>query len=134
MRFGRVEMGETWDVEMRIPWEALDVAGPPAPGSEWGFQLVRHDYSAIREQSGRRSRAAPAPETSQWADTRGDNTRPGLYGVIRFGDLSSAPGEGEGAAAPAPGFLLRGGERLPGRLPGFQPQSPVPEPPPPDLQ
>jgi hypothetical protein len=137
-RFGRVEAGETWDAEIRIPWEALDLPGPPPPGSEWGFQLVRHDHSAAREQAGRRSRAAaPPPETSQWADTRGDNTRSGLYGVIRFGDLSSAPGPdgGEGGGAPAPGFLLRGGGgRLPGRLPGFQPQVPVPEPPPPDLQ
>ncbi|MCC8189511.1 MAG: hypothetical protein LIP77_02575 [Planctomycetes bacterium] len=134
VRFGRVEDTETWDVEMRIPWEALDRAGPPAPGEEWGFQLVRRDFAASREAEGRRSREVPPPpEISQWAQTYGDNIRPGLYGIVRFGDLSGAPEPADaGRGAPAPGMLIRGGGQLPGRLPGsFLP--PVPEPPPPDL-
>jgi hypothetical protein len=134
-RFSRVEAGETWDVEMRIPWEALDLPGPPAADGEWGFQLARRDGSAARGQARNRRAAAAPPEISQWADNAGDNTRPGLYGVLRFGDLSAAPepGDAGGRAAPAPGLLLRGGQ-LPGRLPGFPPPVPVPEPPPPDLQ
>lgn len=134
VRFGRVESTETWDVEMRIPWEALDLAGPPAPNEEWGLQLVRRDYAAAREAGQRRGREAPPPpEISQWVQTRGDNTRPGLYGVIRFGDISQAPAPVDGGrAAPAPGMLIRGGGQLPGRLPGsFLP--PVPEPPAPEL-
>ncbi|MDR1535290.1 MAG: hypothetical protein LBU64_09365 [Planctomycetota bacterium] len=139
VRFGRVEAIETWDAEILIPWEALELAGPPPPGSEWGFQLVHRDYSRSREQSQRRrpaAGAAGAPEIGQWVATAGDNSRPGLYGVIRFGDLSAAPaptGADEGPAPPAPGFLLRGG-RLPGRVPGLAPTAPIPEPPPPDLQ
>ncbi len=138
VRFGRVDSVETWDVEMRIPWEALDLAGPPAANSEWGFQLVRRDYSAARAADQKRSKELPPPEISEWARTGGDNTRPGLYGVLRFGDLSAAPATGDGGrAAPAPGVLMRGGGQLPGRLPGFTapiPAPPVPEPPPPDLR
>lgn len=136
VRFGRVENMETWDAEIRIPWEALELAGPPQPNEEWGIQLVRRDYSAAREAGGRRNRAAPPPpEISQLVKTLGDNTRPGLYGVLRFGDLSSAPTAESGRAAPAPGVLIRGGGQLPGRLPGFLPPAPGPmiEPPAPDL-
>ncbi|MDR2391252.1 MAG: hypothetical protein LBE84_06215 [Planctomycetota bacterium] len=136
VRFGRAGGVETWDVEMRIPWEALDLANPPAPGSEWGFQLVRRDYSASREQAQRRRGAVTEPpETSQWVETFGDNTRPGLYGILRFADLSNAPEPGDSARGtiPAPGLLLRGGQ-LPGRLPGFSPSPPLPEPPPPDIE
>lgn len=136
VRFGRVDSTETWDVEMRIPWEALDMAGPPPPNSEWGFQMLRRDYSPARTQERRRARDKQLPEVSQWADAGGDNTRPGLYGVLRFGDLSTAPEPGDsGRAAPAPGMLLRssgGQQQLPGRLSGFLP--PAPEPPPPDMR
>ncbi len=138
VRFGRVGSTETWDVEMRIPWEALDLAGPPAANSEWGFQMVRRDDSAARAADQKKSKAPPPPEISQWVETGGDNTRPGLYGVLRFGDLSAAPAPGDaGRAAPAPGLLMRSGGQLPGRLPGFTPPvpaPPVPEPPPPDLR
>lgn len=137
VRFGKVDNLETWDVEMRIPWEALDRAGPPAPYEEWALQIVRRDYSAAREANQKRGArtAPPPPEITQWVRTYGDNTRPGLYGILRFGDLSQAPSAGDsGRGAPPPGgFLIRGGGQLPGRLPGsFLP--PVPEPPPPDIQ
>ncbi|MCL2001616.1 MAG: hypothetical protein FWG74_09290, partial [Planctomycetes bacterium] len=98
-RFGRVGSLETWNVEMRIPWEALGLAGPPAPNSEWGFQIARRDYSAAREAEQKRIRAAPPPEISQWAQTGGDNTRSGLYGILRFGDLSAAPDPSHGRRA-----------------------------------
>ncbi len=142
VRFGRAGSIETWDAEIRIPWEALGLAGPPEAGDEWGMQLVRRDYSGsrdpeLRRRGGRRA-AAPPPEVSQWVWTGGDNTRPGLYGTLRFGDLSAAPEpEDSGSRAPAPGMLIRGGGQLPGRLPGgsgfIPPPSPVAEPPPPDM-
>lgn len=134
VRFGRAGQYETWDVEIRIPWEALDLAGPPKEGEEWGMQLVRRDYSPVREAGSRRGKAAAAvPEVSQWMPTYGDNTRPGLYGVLRFGDLSEAPSGDGGRAAPEPGFLLRGGgggqlPQRPGRI-----LTPLPEPSVPDF-
>ncbi len=136
VRFGRIDQLETWDAEIRIPWEALELPGPPEPNTEWGIQLVRRDFSSSRTSGQRRGGRVTMqpPEISQWVTTRGDNTRPGLYGVLRFGDLSQAPEAGDsGRAAPAPGVLIRGGTQLPGRLPGFLPPAPVPEPPAPDL-
>ena len=145
VRFGRVGDTETWDAEMRIPWEALGQAGPPASGAEWGMQIVRRDHSAARDsQPRRRSRnyVPPAPEISRWVHTGGDDTRPGLYGVLKFGNLSSAPEAGDsGRRAPAPGMLIRGGGQLPGRLPTggagagqfIPPAAPIAEPPPPDM-
>ncbi|MCC8181310.1 MAG: hypothetical protein LIP23_10445 [Planctomycetes bacterium] len=130
-RFGRFENRETWDAEIRIPWEALDLPGMPEPGDEWGVQIVRRDFAAAREAAGRRTRNIPGPEISQWVNTFGDNTRPGLYGVLRFGNLSDAP-SGDGArAAPEPGgFLIRGGQipTRPGRI-----LPPIQEPPTPDF-
>jgi hypothetical protein len=144
VRFGRVGDVETWDAEMRIPWEALGRAGMPEQGDEWGFQLVRRDYANRRENIGRRrgkNYVEPPPEVSEWVQTGGDNTRPGLYGVLRFGDMTEAPEAADtGRRAAAPGMLIRGGGMLPGRLPtgvggAFipPPSSPVPEPPPPDM-
>jgi hypothetical protein len=97
--------------------------------------LARRDHSASRKQSRRRGAAAEPPEISQWAQTFGDNTRPGLYGILRFADISGAPESGDSArgTVPAPGLLLRGGQ-LPGRLPGFSSSPPIPEPPPPDIE
>ncbi len=142
VRFGRVGGVETWDVEVRIPWEAVGQPGMPAAGAEWGMQLVRRDHAANRDeatavQRRRRGYQPPPPEISQWVPTGGDNTRPGLYGVLRFGDLSDAPEAGDsGRRAPTPGVLIRGGGQLPGRLPtgGFiPPPAPIAEPPPPDM-
>lgn len=142
VRFGRVGSIETWDAEVRIPWEAVGLAGAPVSGDEWGMQIVRRDYSGRRDpELRRRGRRAevPAGELSQWVWTDGDNTRPGLYGVLRFGDLSEAPEAGDsGRRAPSPGMLIRGGGPLPGRLPGgasgfMPPPSPIAEPPPPDM-
>ncbi|MDR1611340.1 MAG: hypothetical protein LBT97_00995 [Planctomycetota bacterium] len=136
VRFGRVSDREVWNAEMIIPWTALDLAGPPASGAEWGMQIVRRDYSALRGVERRRGRDKPAPVVSQWVDTRGANNRPGLYGVLRFGDMSSlaveeTPAESEGAA---PGGFVRGGS-LPARPGGgFVPPPSAPEPPAPDLQ
>ncbi len=145
-RFGRVGDIETWDVEMRIPWESLGQANMPAPGTEWGMQVVRRDYAGLRQDTGRRrgrNWVPPDPQVSEWVRTGGDNTRPGLYGVLRFGDLSEAPEAADtGRRAPAPGVLIRGRQDapLPGRLPmggpgGFipPPSGPVVEPPPPDM-
>lgn len=130
-RFGRVDSLETWDVEARIPWEALGLAGPPAPGTEWGFQLSRRDYSAARETAQKRGREKIGPEISQWARADGTNTRPGLYGILRFGDLAEAP-SGDGArAAPEPdGLFIRGGQ-MPVRP--TRPLAPTPPPPTPDF-
>ncbi len=144
VRFGRTGDTETWDAEMRIPWEALGQAGMPAPGEKWGMQIVRRDHSASRPDEQPRRRAAgyapPPPEISRWTPTGGDDTRPGLYGVLQFGNLASAPDAGDGGRrAPAPGVLIRGGGQLPGRLPGggagrfIPPAAPVAEPPPPDM-
>lgn len=142
-RFGRVDSFETWDTEMRIPWEALGMAGPPTPGSEWGMQIIRRDYSPQRtDQTRRRGRnyVPPPPEISRWVQTGGDDTRPGLYGVLRFGDLTDIPEAGDsGSNAPAPGILMRRNDRpLPGRILGgagqfMPPPAPVAEPPPPDI-
>lgn len=144
VRFGRVGDIETWDAEMRIPWEAVGLAGMPEQGDEWGIQLVRRDYAGRRENMGRRrgrNYVAPPAEVSQWVQTGGDNTRPGLYGVLRFGDMTQAPEAADtGRRAAAPGVLIRGGGMLPGRLPTGTggafippPSAPIPEPPPPDM-
>ncbi|MCD8349990.1 MAG: hypothetical protein LUC93_05185 [Planctomycetaceae bacterium] len=143
VRFGRIGDIETWDAEMRIPWEALGLAEMPKQGDEWGFQMVRRDYAGKRENMGRRrgkNYVQPAPQVSQWVLTGGDNTRPGLYGVLRFGDMTDAPEAADtGRRATAPGVLIRGGGLLPGRLPtgsagGFlPPPSTIPEPPAPDM-
>lgn len=144
VRFGRVEGMETWDVEMRIPWEAVGLSGPPVAGAQWGMQIVRRDYSAARAEPPRRQRnrnyQPPPPEISTWVPTGGDNTRPGLYGVLRFADLSQAPEARDGGrGSRAPGVLIRGGSgsQLPGRLPMsgqfMPPPGPIVEPPPPDI-
>lgn len=138
-RFGRAGGQETWNVEMRIPWEALDLAGPPDSGAEWGMQIVRRDYSASRVAAQKRTRDLPPPEITQWVPTLGSNTRSGLYGVLRFGDMTflSEP-ESEAAEPESRSIFMRGG-RLPSRpgtlLPPPPPSDapPVPEPPAPDL-
>lgn len=140
VRFGRTAGDiETWDAEVRIPWQALELAGPPPAGTEWGLQLVRRDLSAKRGEKPDKNAHA---EVSSWVQTGGDNSLPGLYGILRFGDLSAAPSATETRAAPAPGMLLRGGGNLPlpGRIAGgsgfLPPPSTapmIPPPPTPDL-
>ncbi|MDR0361756.1 MAG: hypothetical protein LBJ46_03580 [Planctomycetota bacterium] len=135
VRFGRASGRETWNAELLIPWAALDLAGPPDSGAEWGMQLVHRDYSAAREVERRRGRDKPPPVVSQWVDTRGANTRSGLYGLLRFGDMSALTVEDTPAAeseTPMPGGFIRGGS-LPARPGGGFAPPPVPEPPAPDL-
>jgi hypothetical protein len=134
VRFGRVGGQETWNFEARLPWAALDLAGPPEKGAVWGLQIVRRDYSSVREAGRRRGSGATA-EVSQWTPTFGPNTRPGLYGSLVFGDLSSlaSPEEPESRTGPATPFF-RGSTTPPpaGGIFGATPPS-VTEPPAPDL-
>lgn len=118
VKFGRMmEKFQTWDAEIRIPWEAVGLAGPPAEGSEWGIDIIRNDYSALRTaaRKGGKQKDAVKPETVQWAPTFGSNQRSGLYGTIVFSGAPATPPEAPGGAGRPSG--------------GSEPLPPVPEPP-----
>lgn len=144
IRFGRAGGKETWNAEIRIPWEAFGMAGPPQSGEIWGMQIVRRDHSAARDAAKTRSKETPPPEITQWVQTYGSNARSGLYGALRFGDMSLVPTTEDEEATPSEeddsprGRYFRRGGRIPAR-PGTLPaplpsgQSFIEPPPAPDL-
>ncbi len=137
VRFGKVNDQETWNMEIRIPWEALDLAGPPDPGAEWGLQIIRRDYSSQREAERRRRRETHPPEISEWAVSEGSNARPGLYGTLRFGDMSALETQEETPSESGGGSIFMRGGRMPSRPGTLLPPTPInpffAEPPAPDL-
>ena len=51
-----------WGVEMLLPFAALKVAGPPAPGTAWGFQFGRQQKGKGEVSSWTTGAAFNAPD------------------------------------------------------------------------
>ncbi|MHC4883552.1 MAG: DOMON domain-containing protein, partial [Planctomycetota bacterium] len=63
---------DRYNVELAIPYEVFELEGRPAPGTSWGVNFTRNDYSSGH------------CEVTQAAPTYGPNSRSGLYLRFKF--------------------------------------------------
>ncbi|MCX7935721.1 MAG: hypothetical protein N3A66_10750, partial [Planctomycetota bacterium] len=91
-----------YDVEILIPYRSLGLSAKPRPGDRLGINICRNDYrikppKKKKEESVSASAdksASAGLEVVQWAQTMGNNGRPGCYGQATFVLPGQAPAAG----------------------------------------